>query len=105
MTDAAADYDRATWLFETKDYQGAAELLAPLAQESPDKHELRLLLARALYHSAQLGRAERELVALLERWPDDAYAHLLMSRTLQRAGRPLEARPHLRLAEAMGVEE
>lgn len=104
MTDAAEKYDRATYLFETRDYAGAADLLAELVQQEPDKQELQLTLARALYHSAQLGRAEERLRVLLDRWPSDAYAHLLLARTLQRAGRAEEGRQHLLLAQAMGLE-
>jgi Tfp pilus assembly protein PilF len=61
----------------------------------------RLLLARAYYHSAQLSRAEEQLRLVLERDPCDAYAHLMLGRTLQRLGRPEDARGNLRLASAM----
>ncbi|MDN5748009.1 MAG: tetratricopeptide repeat protein [Pseudonocardia sp.] len=61
----------------------------------------RLLLARAYYHSAQLGRAEDELRRLVGANPADAYAQLLLGRTLQRRSRHDEAAGHLRLAEAM----
>lgn len=105
MTDAAARYDRAIFLFETKDYAGAAKILRDLVEEEPDQQELRLLLARSYYHSAQLGRAEQELKVIVERWPSDAYAHLVLARTLQRAGRAEEGSRHLALAEAMGLTE
>ena len=64
-TDMAERYERARGLFEDGEYQAAAEALATLVDESalaPPVHgttELRLLLARSYYHSAQLGRAER----------------------------------------------
>jgi predicted Zn-dependent protease len=109
MTDTdggqAGAYDRATFLFETKDYSGAARLLQELVEAEPDKQELRLLLARSYYHSAQLGRAEEQLTVIVERWPSDAYAHLMLARTLQRAGRADEGKKHLLLAEAMGLTE
>jgi predicted Zn-dependent protease len=101
--DDADRYDRATLAFETKDYRQAAQLLEPLARELPHHAEVQLLLARAYYHSAQLGRAETLLRVIVERWPDDAYAHLVLARTLQRAGRAEEGRTHLMLAEAMGL--
>ena len=41
---------------------------------------------------------------MVERWPSDAYAHLLLARTLQRAGRAEEGAPHLKIAEAMGLD-
>lgn len=102
--DDHARYDRATFAFETKDYLRAAALLEPLAEADPGNAEVRLLLARSYYHSARLGRAETELRALLERWPSEAYAHLVLARTLQRAGRAEEGAPHLKIAEAMGLE-
>lgn len=101
----AAAYDRATFLFETKDYAGAAQLLQDLVEAEPDKQELRLLLARAYYHSAQLRHAEEQLKIIVDRWPSDAYAHLVLARTLQRAGRADEGKKHLLLAEAMGLSE
>jgi hypothetical protein len=54
-------------------------------------------------HSAQLGRAERELRTIVAENPADAYAHLLLGRTLQRQSRHDEAGTHLRLAAAMGL--
>lgn len=64
--------------------------------------EAHLLLARAYFHSAQLARAEAATRQVLTEAPDDPYAHLLLGRTLQRAGRPEEARGPLRLAELLG---
>lgn len=97
-------YDQATFAFETKDYGRAAELLEPLAETDPGNAEVRLLLARSYYHAARLGPAEEELRAMLERWPSDAYVHLVLARTLQRAGRAEEGAPHLKIAEAMGLD-
>ncbi len=64
--------------------------------------EAHLLLARAYFHSAQLGRAESAAREVIAEAPDDPYAHLLLGRTLRRAGRPEEARGPLRLAELLG---
>ena len=78
-------------MFEHGEYQAAAEALATLVDESalePPLHgttELRLLLARSYFHSAQLGRAERVTRAILADVPDDAYANL--------AARPHPAAP------------
>ncbi|MGD8199498.1 tetratricopeptide repeat protein [Ornithinimicrobium sp. W1679] len=102
--DDHARYDRATFLFQSRSYSRAVELLVPLVDAEPGNAEIRLLLARAHYHSASLGRAEEVLRGLLERWPTDAYAHLLLARTLQRAGRAEEGAPHLKIAEAMGLQ-
>jgi Flp pilus assembly protein TadD len=107
-TTMAERYERARGLFEHGEYQSAAAELSALVDESalqPPVHgttELRLLLARAYFHSAQLGRAETVVRAVLVEHPDEAYANLVLGRTLQRQGRPDEARPHLAMAELLG---
>lgn len=104
----AERYQRARSLFEHGEYQAAAQELSALVDAStlePPLHgttELRLLLARSYYHSAQLGRAERVTRAILVDDPDEAYANLLLGRTLQRQGRAVEAKPHLAMAELLG---
>jgi predicted Zn-dependent protease len=101
----SAIYDRATFLFEAKRYAEAADLFAQLAEAEPNYHEVQLYLARAYYYSAQLGRAEQTLRAIVERWPSDAYAYFVLARTLQRAGRAEEGRRYLLIAQAMGMED
>ncbi|MFF8261403.1 tetratricopeptide repeat protein [Streptomyces virginiae] len=101
---AAERWARAQLFFEAREYATAARILEPLAAETPEQLAPRLLLARAYYHSAQLSRAERELRAVLERWPVEDYAQLMLGRTLERLGRPGEARPYLRMAAAMAGE-
>ncbi len=104
----AERYERARGLFEHGEYQAAATELSALVDASafePPLHgttELRLLLARSYYHSAQLGRAERVTRAILVDDPDEAYANLLLGRTLERLGRADEARPHLAMADLLG---
>lgn len=97
---------RAQALFEERAYREAAVLLTELIDDSADVgHELtdvRLLLARSLYHSAQLDGTIRVATELLEHDPNEPYAHLLVGRALQRKGRREEAQPHLRLAELLG---
>jgi len=100
----ADKWERAQLLFETRDYAKAALLLAEVAEEVPFQTDLRLLLARAYYHSAQLGKAEAQLRVIVDRDPVEHYAHLLLGRTLERRGRPEEAAPWLRLAAAFGGE-
>ena len=107
-------YDRYRWaedLFAHRDYRAAAKVLEALldeAAERPDEvghglGEARLLLARAYYHSAQLRRAEATVRDLLTDHPTDAYAALLLARTLERGSRHGEARVALRMAEALGA--
>lgn len=87
--------------FESGDPLGAARLLEPIVEAEPQNAAVRQLLARAYFQSAQLGRAEAQLRTLVERDPSDHYAHHVLGRTLERAGRFAEALPHLRLAAAM----
>ncbi|WKD31266.1 tetratricopeptide repeat protein [Streptomyces xanthophaeus] len=101
---AAERWARAQLFFDAKEYATAARILEALAVEAPEQLAPRLLLARAYYHSAQLSRAEGELRAILERWPVEDYAQLMLGRTLERLGRAAEARPHLRMAAAMAGE-
>ena len=112
---------RLSWaegLFERGDFLAAATALAELVDEidsseaaSPSEGvlhsvtDLRLLLARAYFKSAQLGRAEVALTRVIDEAPTDAYAHLLLGRTLQRAGRHDEAARPLALAEIFGGYE
>ncbi|MGW4212125.1 tetratricopeptide repeat protein [Lentzea sp. NPDC004789] len=100
----ADKWERAQLLFETRDYAKAALLLAEVVEEVPFQTDLCLLLARAYYHSAQLGKAEAQLRVIVDRDPVEHYAHLLLGRTLERQGRPEEAAPWLRLAAAFGGE-
>ncbi|HET9170057.1 MAG TPA: tetratricopeptide repeat protein [Actinospica sp.] len=97
-------WERAQLLFEAKDYIKAAQLLADVVDEVPELTAPRLLLARSYYHSAQLGRAESQLRAIVERDPVEHYAHLMLGRTLERQGRRDEAEQWLRLAAAFSGE-
>ncbi|MFI1018895.1 tetratricopeptide repeat protein [Streptomyces sp. NPDC020965] len=98
---AAERWDRAQLFFEAKEYRTVVRILDGLVAEAPEQIAQRLLLARAYYHSAQLGRAESELRTVLELNPVEHYARLMLGRTLERQGRPEEAAPHLRMAAAM----
>ncbi|MER7818218.1 tetratricopeptide repeat protein [Streptomyces sp. NPDC096153] len=97
----AERWDRARFFFDAKEYMTAARILDGLVAEAPEQVAPRLLLARAYYHSARLGKAETELLAVLERDPVEHYARLMLGRTLERQGRHTEAAPHLRIAAAM----
>ncbi len=80
----------------------AGKIVVTPTRPSRPPTELRLLLARAYFHSAQLGRAERVVRAVLADDPDEPYANLVLGRTLQRLGRHAEATPHLAMAELLG---
>ncbi|HWJ08143.1 MAG TPA: hypothetical protein VNS46_02125 [Nocardioides sp.] len=107
-----APYDAFRWaedLFEHRDYYTAATVLQHLVDTHPDERDLggaRELLARSYFHSAQSRRAAEVARDLLDRDPGNAYAALLLARSLQRsaggdAARRDEARGVRRLADAM----
>ncbi|GII58783.1 hypothetical protein Pth03_71720 [Planotetraspora thailandica] len=98
------EYQRGRMFFDAKDYAEASRILAPLAEQDPGNHAVVELLARAYFHSAQLGRAEEAFRRLVELNPADGWAHEALARTLERRNRPDEALRHHKLAEAMGVE-
>jgi len=102
--DLLSEYRRATMFFEAGDPSGAARLLEPIIEAEPDNASVRQLLARAYFQSAQLGRAEEQLRALVARDPSDHYAHHVLGRTLERQGRATEALTHLRIAVAMHAD-
>lgn len=91
---------RAGLFFEAKDYAEAARILEEVVTELPEQVDVRLLLARAYYHSAQLRRAEAQCREVIDRDPVEHYAHLMLGRTLERQGRAEEARLWLRIADA-----
>jgi len=99
--DTATCYERGVEFFDAKDYITAAQWLDQVVTEAPDHLAARMLLARSYYHSAQLGKAETQLRTVLEQNPAEAYAHLMLGRTLQRQSRAEEATAHMRLAAAM----
>ena len=101
VDDLLAEYRRATMFFEAGDPIRAARMLEPIVAAEPGHSDVRLLLARAYFHSAQLSRAEEQLRVLIERDPTDHYAQFVLGRTLERQNRPEQALPHLRVAAAM----
>ncbi|HEX6149221.1 tetratricopeptide repeat protein [Nocardioides sp.] len=104
--DAHEAYRWAADLFRHRDYYTAAEVLQHLVDTHEHDSELgaaRELLARAYYHSAQLGRAVDAARDLLDRDPAHGYAALLLTRALERSSRHGEAAAARRYAEALGM--
>ncbi|MGW7354862.1 tetratricopeptide repeat protein [Streptomyces sp. NPDC054784] len=95
------DFRAAEQLLAARDPRGAVKLLEPVVAAYPENTAARLLRARAYFLSAQLRSAESEFQTVLEREPDNAFAHFALGRTLQRADRGDEARRHFRLAAAL----
>ncbi|MFI0262174.1 tetratricopeptide repeat protein [Streptomyces sp. NPDC017056] len=95
------DFRAAEHLLAARDPRGAVQLLDPVIAAHPENTAARLLRARAFFLAAQLRPAELEFQIILEREPDNAFAHFALARTLQRAGRSDEALRHFRLAAAL----
>jgi Tfp pilus assembly protein PilF len=94
-------YECAQKLFDAHDYICAAREFAEIIAEEPSNLAARLWLGRAYYHSAQLTRAEATLREVIERDPTEAYAHLMLGRTLQRQSRHPDTIGSLRVAAAL----
>jgi predicted Zn-dependent protease len=105
VDDLLEEYRRATMFFDAGDPIRAARLLEPIVAAEPNQSDVRLLLARAYFHSAQLRKAEEQLRVLIENDPVDHYALFVLGRALERQNRPAEALPHLRMAAAMNPSE
>lgn len=109
MLDRMTTYDAYRWaleFFELKDYYRAAEVLQHVVDAdpaAPGLGEVRELLARSYYHSAQVGRAAEAARELLLHEPTNAYAALLLARSLERGSRREEADRARRLAVALGA--
>jgi predicted Zn-dependent protease len=99
--DLQTEYELAERLLDTGKPLEAADALIPVVAAEPGNAAVRLLLARAYFHSAQLRRAEEQLRWLIDRDPSDHYAQFVLGRTLERQGRPEQALPHLRMAAVM----
>ncbi|MGG2465409.1 tetratricopeptide repeat protein [Streptomyces sp. RGM 3693] len=95
------DYRAAEQLLSARDPRGAIRLLDSVISAHPENTAARLLRARAFFLSAQLRPAELEFQIVLEREPDNAFAHFALGRTLERANRPDAALRHFRLAAAL----
>ncbi|MFI8345945.1 tetratricopeptide repeat protein [Streptomyces sp. NPDC085596] len=95
------DFRAAEQLLDARDPGGAVKLLDEVIAAHPENTAARLLRARAFFAAAQLRPAELEFTVVLEREPDNAFAHFALGRTYERQGRPGQARRHFRLAAAL----
>ncbi|GAA3822602.1 tetratricopeptide repeat protein [Streptomyces phyllanthi] len=95
------DFRAAEQLLNAGDPRGAVKLLDEVIAVHPENTAARLLRARAFFASAQLRPAELEFTIVLEREPDNAFAHFALARTYQRQSRPDQAKRHFRLAAAL----
>ncbi len=100
-THPADAYQRAWSLIEGSAPLEAIAILDPVLRDEPQATGLRTLRAWAYFKSAQLKRAEGDLVLLVEESPTDVWARFALGRVLERQSRYAEALPHLRLAAVM----
>lgn len=107
----AHPYDAWRWaeeLFTRRDYVRAAEYLETILDhpEADNAHlpQVRELLVRSYYHSARLQKASAAARDALEHEPSNGYLHLLLARSLERAGDDENAGTHLRIAQALGQQ-
>jgi Flp pilus assembly protein TadD len=94
-------FRRARAFFDADQPTEAVRLLDEVLAASPGSTAALELRARALFASAQLGRAEQAFRELVERAPDDAWCRTALARTLERQGRDAEAAGQWRIAEAL----
>lgn len=97
-------YRRARELLEQRAPREALAILEPAVEAEPDATSLRGLRAWAYYMRVQLAKAEADLRRIVESDPSDVWARHTLGRTLERASRPADALPHLRLAAAMSAD-
>ncbi|MCP2336824.1 tetratricopeptide repeat protein [Actinomadura rupiterrae] len=97
------EFQRARMFFDARDYISASRILAPVAEAEPRNGAVAELLARAYFHSAQLGRAEDAFHRLIDLDPGNGWAYEALARTLERRNNPAEATRYRKLAAAMGI--
>ncbi|MBQ0849810.1 tetratricopeptide repeat protein [Streptomyces sp. NBC_00414] len=95
------DFRAAEQLLAARDPRGAVKLLDNVIAAYPENTAARLLRARAFFAAAQLRPAELEFTIVLEREPDNAFAHFALARTYERSGQQAQAMRHFRLAAAL----
>ena len=94
-------FRRAQAFFEADQPAEAVRLLDEVLGAAPGTAAALELRARALFASAQLGRAEQAFRELVARARDDAWCRTALARTLERQGRDDEAAGQWRIAEAL----
>jgi Flp pilus assembly protein TadD len=92
---------RGSELLARGDYQAAAIPLEKARAYEPDKMSIREALGRAYFHAGRYTEARDEFAAVVEHSPVNDFAHFCLGRSLEKTGRRVEARRHLRLAAGL----
>jgi Flp pilus assembly protein TadD len=102
MSDSAYDlFRKGSELLASGDFMAASVPLERARSLEPDKGSIREALGRAYFRSARFHKAAEEFAAVVERYPVNDYAHFCLGRSLEKTGRPAEARRHAALAACM----
>ena len=94
-------YRRAQALLAQGSPEAAAVLLERLRGTDPDSPAILEAWARALFDSRRFAEATEAFTSLVDRQPDNDYAHYGLGLSLWRLQRFPEARDHLAMAEVM----
>jgi tetratricopeptide (TPR) repeat protein len=97
-------YKRGSALLEHGDFSAAAIPLAKARDLEPEKSSIREALGRAYFRTGRYEAAADEFQAVVERYPVNDFAHFCLGRSLEKSGRPREARKHLALAASLRPE-
>jgi tetratricopeptide (TPR) repeat protein len=97
----AEAYQQAWELLEGSAPRKALAILEAAIEDEPEAMSLVTLRAWAYFQSAQLHKAEADLVLLVEVNPTDLWARFALGRVLERRARYAEALTHMRLAAIM----
>jgi tetratricopeptide (TPR) repeat protein len=97
-------YMRGSDLLEHGDFSAAAIPLEKARELEPEKSSIREALGRAYFRTGRYAKAAAEFQAVVDRHPVNDFAHFCLGRSLEKSGRPREARKHLALAAGLRPE-
>ena len=94
-------FRRGSALLDSRDFAAAAVPLERASRLEPEKTSIREALGRAYFHAGRYAAAREEFAAVVERSPVNDFAHFCLGRALEKTGRRVEARRHLKLAAGL----
>ncbi len=94
-------FRRGSALLDSRDFAAATVPLERASRLEPDKTSIREALGRAYFHAGRYAAAREEFAAVVERSPVNDFAHFCLGRALEKTGRRVEARRHLKLAAGL----
>lgn len=97
-------YMRGSDLLEHGDFLAATVPLEQARNLEPEKSSIREALGRAYFRSGRYRDASVEFQAVVDRHPVNDFALFCLGRSLEKSGRPKEARKPLALAAGLRPE-